>query len=89
MTEQNGAEIQQPITPQIVITFGPGLNDVHVAVTQCSPFQMWGASRMLEQYAEDAWQTAQMQQAMAQAQAQVDVPPKVQPLDHLPPARRD
>jgi hypothetical protein len=72
------AEVAPPEPPRIVITFGQGPNDVRISVTGCSPYSMWGAARMLEQYAEDSWQAAQMQQAMAQAAAQQ----AAQPQDH-------
>ncbi len=73
-------------TPQIVITFeAPGSAKVTIGVSNVSPFQMWGAARMLEQYAEDAWNNAQMQQAMNAAKAQQETD-KLHALtsDHLP-----
>ncbi len=60
----------------IVITFGPTIRDVRIQVTNGTPYQLWGAARMLEQYAEDAWQTAQMQQAMQAAKQAVDNGPQ-------------
>ena len=76
-------ETEQAAQPSIIIEFKEkGSAECMMHITDCSPFQLWGAARMLDQYAEDAWQAAQMKQAMAQAQAQMDSP-KVTPMDHM------
>jgi hypothetical protein len=96
--ETNGTDEPQPEQPEvaqptIIITFAEHLSaDCRMTVTDCSPFQMWGAARMLEQYAQDQWQAAQMQQAMIEAQRRQEEASKIvpvrggikgAPLDHL------
>ena len=79
----NGEPSEDQVQPSIVITFAAHQSaEIHVAVTDCSPFQMWGAARLLEQYASDQWQAIQMQQAMQQANQQI-VPVRSFPGDHL------
>ena len=93
VTDEPQSEQQEVAQPTIVITFAEHLSaDCRMTVTDCSPFQMWGAARMLEQYAQDQWQAAQMQQAMQEAQRRQEEASKIvpvrggikgAPLDHL------
>ena len=93
VTDEPQSEQQEAAQPTIVITFAEHLSaDCRMTVTDCSPFQMWGAARMLEQYAQDQWQAAQMQQAMQEAQRRQEEASKIvpvrggikgAPLDHL------
>lgn len=80
----NGADVPpEEQAPSIMITFAGHLSaDIRIGITNCSPMQMWGAARMLEQYATDAWQQNQMQQAMAQARAQQEAMLRSIPQDH-------
>lgn len=92
-TEQEQSQDGEVAQPTITITFADHLSaDCRMTVTDCSPFQMWGAARMLEQYATDQWQAAQMQQAMLEAQRRQEEASKIvpvrggikgAPLDHL------
>lgn len=92
-TNEAQSEDQETTQPSIVITFAEHLSaDCRMTVSDCSPFQMWGAARMLEQYAQDQWQAAQMQQAMLEAQKRQEEASKIvpvrggikgAPLDHL------
>lgn len=75
-----------PEQPSIVATFAEHLSaDVRITVTNCSPAQMWAVARMIDQYATDAWQANQMQQAMAEAKRAQSgiVPVRSIPGDHL------
>lgn len=72
---------QETPQPTIVVTFADHLSaEVNIQITDCSPFQLWGAARMIEQYAEDQWNANMMKQAMDQAKASVDAPAQLQ--DH-------
>lgn len=92
-TTEQQTEDQEVTQPSIIITFADHLSaDCRMTVTDCSPFQMWGAARMLDQYAQDQWQAAQMQQAMLEAQKRQEEASKIvpvrggikgAPMDHL------
>lgn len=93
MTDDLEPQEKAPEPPSIVITFADHLSaDCRMTVSDTSPFQMWGAARMLEQYATDQWQAAQYQQAMLEAQKRQEEASKIvpvrggikgAPLDHL------
>lgn len=88
--DDNGSDTQGVTTTQeislIRVTFaGPRSAEARLEVTGCTPFQLWGAARMIEKFADDQWQAMQMQQ-IAQQITPVRGMPKA--LDHLKGARR-
>lgn len=91
-TEQNGAA-SEPSKPFIHVEFNGELSaEVLVSIDKCSPFMLWGASKMIAQYADDLWMTNQMQQAVEEQQAAQSplAIARAIPQDHLPRrARRD
>lgn len=73
MAQEQEQEQEHPV---ITISFAHHQSaEMKIEVRDCSPFQMWGAARTLEQYATDQWQAIQMQQAMQAAQQQAGIVP--------------
>lgn len=85
---QNDQEQEKPVSRIIVEFDGPLSANAKLIIENVSPFQMWGAGRLIDQTATDNWQAMQMQRAMQQAQEQAKITPvrggiKGVPMDHL------
>lgn len=90
MSEPTNDQEQEVPPSRIIVEFegGPLSANAKLIIENVSPFQMWGAGRLIDQTATDNWQAMQMQRAMQQAQEQSKITPvhgsvKGVPMDHL------